>query len=302
MSSTRQYQKICEWCGRGFIAQKATTLYCSHTCSSRAYKAKKRGEQQSAVEAETIAKQAKREYGDLDEKPYLTPSQTAKVLGVSRATIYRYLGNGELKSLQFSGKTLIRRADIDQAFDNATEYKARPRETNAVITDFYTLKELEQLYAIGESWAHRLIKDNKIPKVLKQGKTHVSKRHIDDYFAKRAADPDITEWYKASEIQAKYGLTLRSIYEYVKLKGIPKKKEGNKTFYSKKHFDIARGEVVPPEPEYYTMKEAMAKFNLTADALSHHIRRNKITKIKEGRYIKISKSELDQLFEKTIII
>ncbi len=302
MSSTRQYQKICEWCGRGFIAQKATTQYCSHTCSSRAYKAKRRGEEQSAIEAETIAAQAKRKYGNLDDKPYLTPTQAAKVLGVSRATIYRYLASGELKSLQFSGKTLIRRADIDQAFDNATDYRARPRETNAVITDFYTLKELEMLYAVGESWAHRLIKDNKIPKVLKQGKTHVSKQHVDNYFAKRAANPEITEWYTATEIQQKYGLTLQSIYEYVKIKGIPKKKEGNKTFYSKTHFDIARGEVAPPEPEYYTMKEAMERFNLTVDSLSHHIRRNNITKIKVGRYIKISKSELDQLFEKTIIL
>ena len=42
MSSSLQYQKICIFCGREFIAQKFTTEYCSHACSQRAYKQRKR--------------------------------------------------------------------------------------------------------------------------------------------------------------------------------------------------------------------------------------------------------------------
>ena len=36
------YQKHCEWCGCAFTAQKGSTRYCSHTCASRAYKARTR--------------------------------------------------------------------------------------------------------------------------------------------------------------------------------------------------------------------------------------------------------------------
>ena len=301
MSSTRQYQKICQWCGRGFLAQKATTNYCSHPCSSRAYKARKREEQQSTVNNETALTIEKKDSSDLDGLAFLTPTQTAKVLGISRATVYRYLNSGELKSVQFKGKTLIRRADIDQMFDNATEYRARPRECNSIITDFYTIKELEMIYSVGESWAHKLIKDNNIPKVLKRGKTHVSKKHIDSYFAGRAADPTITEWYTSDEIAQKYNMSTKTIYGFVYDNKIPKKKEGRNTLYSKEHFDRARNKEKQPEPEYYTMQEAMEKFDITRDVLYHHIKRNNIAKIKVGKYSKVNKAELDKSFEIYII-
>ena len=55
-------------------------------------------------------------------------------------------------------------------------------------------------------------------------------------------------------------------------------------------------------PEYYTVEEAMAKYNLTRDTLYHHIRYNNVPKIKDGRYIKISKPELDAIFEQPITI
>ena len=40
-----------------------------------------------------------------------------KLLGVSRSTIYNYLGLQILKAKQFRGKTIIRRSDIDKLFD-----------------------------------------------------------------------------------------------------------------------------------------------------------------------------------------
>ncbi len=33
-----QVRKICQWCGKPFIAQKTTTCYCSHQCSNLGYK------------------------------------------------------------------------------------------------------------------------------------------------------------------------------------------------------------------------------------------------------------------------
>ena len=53
---------------------------------------------------------------------------------------------------------------------------------------------------------------------------------------------------------------------------------------------------------YYTVEEAMAKYNLPRDTLYHHIRYNDIPKIKDGRCIKISKPELDAIFEQPITI
>ena len=74
-----------------------------------------------------------------------------------------------------------------------------------------------------------------------------------------------------------------------------KKKQGNYVMYSKYHFDLAKGQVAPKEPEYYTYPEAMAKYNLTRDQLHHYLKYHSITREKKGKYTLILRSELDSL-------
>lgn len=76
---------------------------------------------------------------------------------------------------------------------------------------------------------------------------------------------------------------------------IPKKKEGIIVYYSKKHVDIAKGIAKPEETMYYTVAEAMKKFNLTRDQLSHYVKWHHISKVKKGKYTFISRAELDKL-------
>ena len=33
-----EVKRICQWCGKPFIAKKTTTCYCSHQCSNLGYK------------------------------------------------------------------------------------------------------------------------------------------------------------------------------------------------------------------------------------------------------------------------
>ena len=65
-------------------------------------------------------------------------------------------------------------------------------------------------------------------------------------------------------------MTLSAVYCFVSKNAIPKKKEGIMVYYSKKHVDIAKGVATPEEPKYYTVPEAMEKFNLTRDQLYHY--------------------------------
>lgn len=102
-----------------------------------------------------------------------------------------------------------------------------------------------------------MAKKHNIPRIFNRGKTYWSKKHIDNYFSKKAANPEITEWYTVQEIQDKFDMTLAAIYTLASKNAIPKKKEGIMVWYSKKHFDIAKGIVQPKEPQYYTVAEAM---------------------------------------------
>ena len=167
----------------------------------------------------------------------------------------------------------------------------------APITDFYTTAEVKEKYHVNESWIFAVAKKNNIPRTFNRGKTYWSKKHIDTYFAKKAPNPDITEWYSTQEMQEKFGMTLSAIYCFVSKNAIPKKKEGIMVYYSKKHVDIAKGIAAPEEPQYYTVAEAMEKFNLTRDQLYHYAKYHNIPKVKKGKYTLISKPELDKLLE-----
>lgn len=297
MSSNIDIQKKCKWCGEIFTAHKMSTSYCSHKCANLAYKERVRKERISAYQKELSFKEYNEPLKDLEQREFFTPTAAAKLLGISRATIYRYLADETIKAVQFKGKTLIRRKDIDMLFESSATYNKRLPQEKVPITEFYTTAEVKEKYNVVDSWIFVVAKKHNIPRTFNRGKTYWSKKHIDNYFGKKAADPEITEWYSVQEIQDKFGMSLAAIYTLASKNAIPKKKEGIMVSYSKKHFDIAKGIAQPDEPQYYTVAEAMAKFNLTRDQLYHYAKYHNIPRVKVGKYVKISRPELDKIFE-----
>lgn len=58
----------------------------------------------------------------------------------------------------------------------------KDRET---ITEFYTTKEVLEIFSISNSWLFKVAKQQNIPKVTQHGKTYWSKKHCDMIFGKR---------------------------------------------------------------------------------------------------------------------
>ena len=186
-------------------------------------------------------------------------------------------------------------------FDNASPYKkARVKLECDPITEVYTLSEIKEKFKLKESWIYKIIREKNIPKQFIRGKNYYSKKHIDDAFSSYSSESEYTEWYSVEGIQNKYDMSINAIYSFVYENKIPKKKEGKKVFYSKDHFDVAKGLKEPEEPKYYTTSEAMEKYNLTRDQLYHYVKYYNIPKKKEGRCIQISKIDLDELFDDPI--
>ena len=303
VSKSVQIEKICEFCGSLFTAQKLTTRYCSHLCNSRAYKANIRNSKIEENKNQTALILEQKPIKELQSKEILTISETAIFIGVSRPTVYNYLRNGELNSICLGYKTFIRRSDIDALFTNFKPYQARPKKDRKPITEFYSIKEVMETFGIKESYVYQIIKKNIIPKVLNRGRVYYSKSHVDAFFKTKGFEENqkILEWYTVPEICEKYRLTNSAIYSFVYKNKIPRKKENNVVFYSRKHFDEAKNRLQIPVQEYYTTEMAMNKYNLTRDSLYWYLRSNNIPRVKEGKYVKISKPDLDQLFEKQII-
>ena len=91
-------------------------------------------------------------------------------------------------------------------------------------------------------------------------------------------------------------MTTTAVYTFVSNFKIPKKRIKKEVLYSKRHVDISKGIAEPDAPQYYTVKEAMAKFHVTRDQLYHYAKTYNIPKVQEGKYVKLSKKELDELF------
>ena len=234
---------------------------------------------------------------NVKDKEYLSFAQAGKLLGLSRQAVYNMVKAGNLKASKISSRlSFIRRVDIDAMLENRPYKTLHPKDT-VPITDFYTTAEIKEKFGVKESWIYEIAKEHNIPRTFNRGRTYWSKKHIDSYFAKKAPDASITEWYSVAELQEKFGMTLSAIYTFVYKNVIPKRKEGKMVYYSKKHFDIAKGIATPEEPQYYTIPEAMEKYNLTRDQLYHYVKYHNITRIKVGKYTKILRSELDKFFE-----
>ena len=294
-TSKTKIKKVCEYCGTVFYAQKLTTRFCSHRCNNLAYKERVRQKRIQEVETKVQTVISEQPISDFKDKEYLSFKEAATLLGLSKQAIYKMVYAGKLRAFRVSSRlSFIRKGDIDRMLE-ARPYEQRHPKDTIPITDFYTTAEVKEKFNVAESWIFAIAKKNNIPRTFNRGKTYWSKKHIDAYFAKKAPNPDITEWYSTQEIQEKFGMTLSAVYCFASKNAIPKKKEGIMVYYSKKHVDIAKGVAAPEEPKYYTVPEAMEKFNLTRDQLYHYATYHNIPKVKKGKYTLISKSELDKL-------
>ena len=294
MSSNLKIKRICAWCGKEFIAQKTTTACYSKQCANALYKKRKRDEAIKTNNQSIEKKIEEKPITIIKDKPFLTITETAIYLGVTRPTIYGYIKRCELKVIRLGFKYFLKKEDIDKLFNTPIEFHT-PTKEKAPITDFYTTAEVKEKYHVNESWIFVIAKKHNIPRTFNRGKTYWSKKHIDAYFTKKAPDPDITEWYSTQEMQGKFGMTLSAIYTFAYKNAIPKKKEGIMVYYSKKHVDIAKGIAKPEETMYYTVAEAMEKFNFTRDQLYHYVKWHHVSKVKKGKYTFISRTELDKL-------
>jgi len=239
------------------------------------------------------------------DKDFLTPTQAAELLGIGRMSIYRYIRNGKIKVVRFERKTLISKADIQAMFDFLPPKESKPKEDafekkGKSISDFYTRAEIREKFGVKDSWIYKVVAENNVPKTILRGKAYFSKSHIDRLFSARNENPEITEWYSVEDIQEKYGMTLSAIYTLVSKIGIPKRKEGPKVYYSKYHFDVAKGTKSAEDVEFISVPEAMEKYSMTRDQLYHYVKTYKITKLRCGKYVKLNAKELEALFNPEI--
>lgn len=294
MSSMIQIKKVCEYCGKEFIAHKTVTRFCSHQCAQRNYKKQKREEKIEKVLEEQ--KHSNTNQPTINSREYLSCEDVADLMGISRTTVYRYCITGKMNCIRMNRKIFIRKSDIDLLFTDNEPYEVRPVEKRE-LTEFYTMKEITEKYKVSSSKVYNLVNAKRIPKILRGGATVYSKIHIDKHLSLYAGDPDIESWYSTDEIQEKYDMTLQSIYSMASDNVIPRKKENGRTYYSASHVDAIMAQRLPDITitEWYTMDDIKRIYGLEQRYVSGLIYKNPIPKIRRGNKGYYSKVHFDQL-------
>jgi excisionase family DNA binding protein len=145
MSSNIHIKRICQHCGKEFIARTTVTKYCGDDCSKRAYKARVKHDKIKASNEETIAIESLPLVA-VNEKEYLTVANVALLLSSSARAVYDMINSGRLKAKNLSKrKTRILKADVDKLFDvvaPANPVKIEKKEVKVSIVDTHTVAKL----------------------------------------------------------------------------------------------------------------------------------------------------------------
>ena len=216
-------------------------------------------------------------------------------MGVSRQYIYKLVKEEKLRASRISARmSIIRRADIELML-KTRPYERRRVKDDLDITEYYTAEQIAEKYKVSQKWIWAYTRENHIPKIRIRQFNYYSKKHIDAAFAKYRTDDALTEWYTPEEIEEKYGMTRVAIRSHVYRNNIPSKKEHGQIFYSKLHFGLSKQTAEDDSSEYYTVQEAMKKYNLTRDSVYGILQFHEIKREKKGRFVRFLKVEFDHI-------
>ena len=178
MSTNIRVTRICTHCGKAFEARTTVTKTCSDACAKRAYKARQR-----SAKVETSDQQTKhiieQPMTNLRAEEYLTVDESARLVRISRRTLYRLIERGELAVTKLSSRTVVRRADIDKLFEASTPAPTQKPAAPIALADCYSLSEVRQQHGISDKALHDLIGRNGIAKQRNGKQTYVPKIQID---------------------------------------------------------------------------------------------------------------------------
>lgn len=185
MSTNITVERICELCGKKFIARTTVTKYCSLNCNRRHYKQKQRNAKISKSNEETL----KVKTHAVSEQPveFLTVRQAARLLHCSERLLYDQIQSGRIKAIRLSEcKTLIKRKHLDKAFkqDDFRPVPKTERKKNPALVYCISMGEAQRHYGVSEKALFDLIKRNDL-EVFRSGKySYVLKSALNQIFYK----------------------------------------------------------------------------------------------------------------------
>lgn len=176
-------------------------------------------------------------------KEFLTPSDVAKLLGVSLPTVYRYFAPNIIKAVKIRRNTFVRRKDLNTMFESAT-YKKRAYHRK--VTDevaYYTMREIMDKYKIGKKAKLSRCDRFGIPKIYEGRNFYYNRKSVDEHFSELLEEIDLSNYYTVNQLMEKLNMKRGNVLNFVARNKVPRITRGRDVFYSKIYIDSSRGRV-----------------------------------------------------------
>ncbi len=176
--------------------------------------------------------------------------------------------------------------------------REQERECPPTPESYYSTEEVAEMFKVTIKHACVLSNANNIPKIALKGFNFYEKKAIDILFNQKNKYSEINDWITPEEMRTTYKMTPDGVRSFIHRHKIPAKVEYGVTYYSKQHIDEIKTGYFEGRERYYSVQEAMKKYNMAKDIVFYYIKQYRITKVKKGQFVFFRKEEFDRLMAK----
>ena len=229
-------------------------------------------------------------------RQYLSITEAAQFLGVSRPTIYLRLRDGDISSIQVSSRTV--RIPVEDLLSLQVEKKVQRMQTLTMheLRKFISREEAVEKYGIKVRKFHEVISKAGLKSVRYGRKAMYPKDRIDELFSKELY-PGIKEWYTTEELAAREGISRSRICVIAHELGITVKRGGSVGYIDKVAWDNRKMAPAVIEKEYMTVVDATKHYHIGRARFYDAVNGSNIEKVKKGNFVYFPIKELDKLFK-----
>lgn len=171
--------KICEHCGKPFMAKTVTTRFCSKECNTKNIKERTKKEKEQK-QMEDLLKKKREAYIDIQSRPFITVSEASKLFKISEDTIRRMIRRGTIPGINLGVRLMrVDRVSLERFFNRVVVPEEEAEEKEYSLDECYTIGECLKKYNLAESILERIIKGYNIPKKQIGNYVYIPKVEID---------------------------------------------------------------------------------------------------------------------------
>lgn len=245
---------------------------------------------------------------------WYTYEEITEKYGFTKDQIKYTLNHFEIRTEKRGKFTMIFRTDFDKAaaqrlagakkierIDEPDKVVLKPKAKEVVCpptpAGYYSAEDVATMFKCTVKHVWAITRENKTPKIAMGNFNFYEKQAIDELYNRKNHYADITDWITPKEMQDTYHMTRDATAAFIRRHNIPSKVEYGKTYYSKQHIDVIKTGYFEDRDRYYSVQEAMSKFNLTKDLVFYYASHYKITKVRNGQFVFFRKEEFNRIIK-----